>query len=123
MLQLSKSELNATDKSILLVWITSSGKVSEYFLQIFDGATVKKSTVVAAPQDNTVSTTVTFPDMKNGYKYNVSITAKSLQFQGDKTVDSDIYTEQIKTVVMRKFCLHDCTIILMHCMFGKKFRK
>ena len=109
-LQLSNSKLNATDESITLVWNASYGKVSEYLLQVFDVDIEKYHTLVAAPQDNAVSTTVTFLDMKNGYKYNVSITAKSLQFEGDNTVDSDIYTEQIKTVVMRKYSLHFSTL-------------
>ena len=92
------------------MWIASTGQVSAYYLQVFDGATEKNHTSVSAPEGNAVSTTVTFLDMKNGYKYNVSITAKSLQYEGDNTVDSDIYIVQIKTVVIRKYSLSFSTL-------------
>ena len=93
-----KSELDATDKTITLVWYPSESPVTNYHVKVLDGdVDLKASATVPTPE-----TTLSFADMKNGYMYNVLITARSQEYDGGKTLDSEEYYMQIKTVVQRK---------------------
>ena len=84
-----------------MVWTASEGQVTSYLVRVLDGVSVEKSvTTVTIPQ-----ATVSFPDMKNGHRYNVLITAKSQFYEGSNSMDSEEYYMQIKTVVMRKFTI------------------
>ena len=92
-----KSELDATDKTITLVWGPSEAPVTNYHVKVLDGENLEASATVTTPE-----TTLSFADMKNGYRYNVLITARSQEYDGDKILDSEEYYMQIKTVVQRK---------------------
>ena len=83
--------------------MASSGKVSRYLLEVYEGEDELSRRVVEPPDGNKVSASMQISNIKNGHRYNVSITAQSMFYQLSETVDSDTYTEQIKTVVMRKY--------------------
>ena len=97
----SISELNASDNAITIVWAASEGQVSKYRVQVFDGANEKSTTSAVS-----ALAVILFDDMKNGQEYTVNITAESLPFDVDNTVDSDTHSEVIKTEVMRKYELN-----------------
>ena len=88
-----------------LVWTAPSGKVSSYLVELYEGTYRLGHTVVQPANGNpdTDSTPLRVPYIKNGHRYNVSITARSMVYLFTETVDSDTYTEQIKTVVIRKY--------------------
>ena len=88
-----------------LVWTAPSGKVSSYLVEVYEGTDRLGHTVVGPADGNpdTDSTPFKVPNIKNGHRYNVSITARSMYYLSTETVDSDTYTEQIKTVVIRKY--------------------
>ena len=81
------------------MWTASVGEASKYMVAIFDGNVEKASTHAGTY----LSTVIGFVDIKNGYRYNVSIIAYSRAYDGDKTMESNIYTEEIKTVVKGRF--------------------
>ena len=88
-----------------LVWTAPSGKVSSYLVELYEGTDILGDTVVEPADGNpdTDSTPLRVPNIKNGHRYSVSITAQSMFYQLSETVDSDTYIEQIKTVVIRKY--------------------
>ena len=88
-----------------LVWTAPSGKVSSYLVEVYEGTDRLGWTDVERANGNidTDSTPLRVPNIKYGHRYNVSITARSMFYQLTETVDSDTYTEQITTVVIRKY--------------------
>ena len=88
-----------------LVWIAPSGKVSSYLVEVHEGTDRLGDTLVQPADGNpdTDSATLRVPNIRNGHRYNVSITARSMVYLSTETVDSDTYTEQIKTVVIGKY--------------------
>ena len=89
-----------------LVWTASSGKLFSYLVEVYEGTDRLGWTHVVEPDNgnpDTDSTTLRVPNIKNGHRYNVSITARSMVYLSSNTVDSDTYTEQIKTVVISKY--------------------
>ena len=94
------SHLDATNKYIIFAWSGSAGEVSGYTVSILDGSTE----MINRALTGTVSSTVIgFGNMKNGYNYTVRIVAYSKTFEGGKTVESDPYTEEIKTDAKREY--------------------
>ena len=83
-----------------LVWTAPSGKVSSYLVELYEGTDRLGWTVVQPAID---STQLSVPEIKNGHRYNVSITARSMLYGSSQKVDSDTYIEQIKTVVICKY--------------------
>ena len=104
-LLLDQCNLNATSELVGLVWTAPSGKVSSYLVEVYEG-TDRLGWTDVQPADgnpNIDSTPLRVPNIKNGHRYNVSITAQSMFYQLSETVDSDTYIEQIKTVVIGKY--------------------
>ena len=78
---------------------------SGYDIEVLDGTSQKTSKSVTSP--STISfTSLQFNDMKQGYRYNVSIVAKSQVYDGNNTVNGDTYTGEVKTVVKSKMCFY-----------------
>ena len=104
-LLLDQCDLDATNNFVGLVWTAPSGKVSSYLVEVHEGTNRLGNLVVQPANGNPDidSTTLSVPNIKNGHRYNVSITARSMVYLFTETVDSDTYTEQIKTVVIRKY--------------------
>ena len=88
-----------------LVWTAPSGKVSSYLVEVHEGTDMLGNIVLQPANGNPDidSTALRVPNIKNGHRYNVSITARSMVYLFTETVDSDTYTQQIKTVVVRKY--------------------
>ena len=88
-----------------LVWTAPSGKVSSYLVEVHEGTYRLGHTVVEPANGNPDidSTALRVPNIKNGHRYNVSITARSMVYLFTETVDSDKHIEQIKTEVIRKY--------------------
>ena len=58
--------------------------------------------------------------MKNGYRYNISIVAKSQVYAESQILNGDTYTGEVKTVVKSKFllgCWLSGLTILLFCTF------
>ena len=92
--------MDATDNYISFAWTGSAGEVSGYNVAILDGSTEMINRTITG----TVSAIVIgFGNMKDGYRYTIRIVAYSRTFEGVNTVESDPYTEEIKTVVKREF--------------------
>ncbi|XP_053398231.1 fibronectin-like [Mercenaria mercenaria] len=92
---LTTEDLNANDGTITFGWSApESGVVSGYKIKLQDGT----SEIESAEQS---SSPVSFssPKIKHGYRYNISIEAKSELYDDINYVWSDAYVEQIKTVV------------------------
>ena len=104
-----------------LVWTAPSGIVSSYLVELYEGTDRLGHTDVQPADGNpdTDSTTLRVPNIKNGHRYNVSITAQSMFYQLSETVDSDTYTEQIKTVVIRKFKIKQFIILYLSIIYGQ----
>lgn len=104
--------MNASDGRITLVWGPSSGGVSGYKLTLSDGTNSEPY--------NPTSEYLTFSPrwLKNGFRYNVTIQAKSETFEGEKVVFGVEYREEIKTVVTGNFCKSTTTIVSYY-MYSK----
>ncbi|XP_060580091.1 receptor-type tyrosine-protein phosphatase delta-like [Ruditapes philippinarum] len=87
----SENDLDASDGIIIITWTSGAGVTTLYRVKLFDGDTQKGS------RDPT-SLFTTFNNVLNGYRYNVSVTAKSHQFNGDY-LWSETKVSTIKTKV------------------------
>ena len=95
---MTTSDLDARDKSITIGWSAPGiGVATFYIIQLFDGSSLLTST-------DTSSTTASiyYQNMKNGYRYDIKISARSEVYQGTKYLFSDFYVKQITTTVQGK---------------------
>ncbi|XP_060580092.1 tenascin-like, partial [Ruditapes philippinarum] len=87
----SGDDLDALDRSITIRWTSGTGFATSYNVKLFDGDSEKGSR-------NTSSLSTTFNNVLNGYRYNVRVTARSQQFNGDY-LWSETKVSPIKTKV------------------------
>ncbi|XP_060579780.1 sushi, nidogen and EGF-like domain-containing protein 1 isoform X2 [Ruditapes philippinarum] len=87
----TENDLDASDGNIDIKWTAGTGVITLYRVKLFDGDTQKGSRDASY-----VSTT--FNNVLNGYRYNVSVTARSQLFNGDY-LWSETKTSTIKTKV------------------------
>ena len=96
---LTTSDLDARNKYITIGWSAPSIGVATYYrIQLFDGT----SRLTNKEQLSTTAS-IYYQNMKNGYRYNVKISARSEAYQNSQYLFSDFYVEQIKTTVQGKF--------------------
>jgi hypothetical protein len=88
----SNSDKDISGGSIKVAWINVTGYKSGYIVELKDGETVKFTKTV-----NGMSVTLSSSGLKNGYNYNVTIQAKSEQFDNGKTELGEIFTSEFKT--------------------------
>ncbi|XP_060555440.1 phosphatidylinositol phosphatase PTPRQ-like [Ruditapes philippinarum] len=88
----SNSDKDISGGSIKVAWINAPGYKSGYIVVLKDGETVKFTRTV-----NGVSVTLSSSGLKNGYNYDVTIQAKSEQFDNGKTELGEIFTSEFKT--------------------------
>ncbi|XP_060571498.1 phosphatidylinositol phosphatase PTPRQ-like, partial [Ruditapes philippinarum] len=86
------SDKDISGGSIKVAWNNAPGYKSGYIVELKDGETLKFTRTV-----NGVSVTFSSSGLKNGYNYDVTIQAKSEQFDNGKTVLGDIFTSKFKT--------------------------
>ncbi|XP_060579783.1 SCO-spondin-like, partial [Ruditapes philippinarum] len=72
----SENDLDARDRIITIRWTSGTGEATLYRVKLFDGDTQKAS-------QETSSSSTAFNNVLNGYRYNVIVTARSQQFNGD----------------------------------------
>ncbi|XP_060561201.1 titin-like, partial [Ruditapes philippinarum] len=92
---LTTLDLDATDQRINIGWSAPmSGVATSYRVQLFDGTSELTSSETSQTSSNIYNIT-----MKNGYHYDVKISARSELYQGSSYEWSDLYVEQITTTV------------------------
>ncbi|XP_053390207.1 protein sidekick homolog, partial [Mercenaria mercenaria] len=94
-MSLTTPDLNAQDGVIRIGWSApASGVASGYRIQLLDG-----SNEITSKERPSSPVSLSNSTIKNGYRYNITIIAKSEAYNGTNYVWSDLYVEQIKTVV------------------------
>ena len=96
-LNISKSNLDAADGSILLVWSIGSGVAGSYNVKLMD-----KGSVIVNQSVSSSFIIIEFPYLKNGYIYTVNIKAKTEEYGCGQTEDSETYSAIIKTKIRGK---------------------
>ncbi|XP_060592884.1 tyrosine-protein phosphatase 10D-like [Ruditapes philippinarum] len=95
---LTTPDLDATDQQINIGWsVPSSGFALSYRVQLFDG-----TSPLTTNDTSKTSVNIYYQNMKNGYHYDVKISARSELYQGrqgSSYEESDFYVEQITTTV------------------------
>ena len=96
---MTTSDLDARDKSITIGWSAPSSGVATYYrIQLFDN-----TSQLTNKEQLSTTASIYYQNMKNGYVYDVKISARSEAYQGTQYLFSDFYVEQIKTTIQGKF--------------------
>ncbi|XP_053390479.1 uncharacterized protein LOC128553366 [Mercenaria mercenaria] len=98
----SNSDRDATTSTIKVAWVAAAGYVSQYQVQLLDGTTMIMSKTVNSP-----NTHAEFPSsgLKDGYRYNVKITARSESYDSGKRVSGETFSTEFKTLAQSELIL------------------
>ncbi|XP_053392062.1 usherin-like, partial [Mercenaria mercenaria] len=92
---LTTPDLNAEDGTISIGWSAPAiGVASSYRIRLLDG-----TNEIIGVERSSLTVSFSSSKIKNGYRYNITITSKSEAYNGTNYVWGNFYEEEIKTVV------------------------
>ncbi|XP_053392067.1 fibronectin-like, partial [Mercenaria mercenaria] len=90
----SNSNRDATTGTIKVAWVAAAGYVNQYHIQLLDGTTTIQTKTIQSPKTHSE---FQVSGLRDGYRYNVKIEARSESYDSGKRVSGETFNAEFKT--------------------------